>query len=116
MAFHTHTVGVWIGVIELGLIPHTQRGFHCDDRSISYPFRGDTISTAMILGSIPVPFALMWIGEAIFYKPASIKSTRLRKSLGSASFWFREYFIGMLLHLFIMDAVKVSGCEVHFAD
>lgn len=52
----------------------------------------------------------MWISEAIFYKPASIKSTRLRKSLGSASFWFREYFIGMLLHLFIMDAVKVSAC------
>lgn len=101
-------VGVWLGLIELGIFPHIKRGFHCDDRSIAYKFTGDTISTAVILSSILVPFFLMWLTEALFFVPSSIKSTRIRKSCLQSFLWFREFLIGMILHLFIMDALKVN--------
>lgn len=101
-------VVVWAGIIELGIVPHVTQGFFCGDKSISYKYTGDTISMEIILCSILVPFFVMWLSEAIFYKPSSIKSTRLRKSLCTSFFWFREYMIGMFLHLFFVETIKVS--------
>lgn len=96
-----------MGLIELGIFPHVKRGFHCDDQSIAYKFTGDTIPTSLVLVTIFVPFFLVWMSEAIFYKPTSIKASRLRKSAHQSYLFFREYFVGMILHIFIMDALKV---------
>lgn len=104
-------VVVWIIVVEFGFVPHVQRGFHCGDPSISHKYTGDTVSMKVIIGSIFMPFLLVWMSEAIFYKPSSIKSTRLRKSLCQSFFWFREYMIGISLHLFLVESIKVSGVE-----
>ena len=36
----------------------TRRGFYCDDESIRYPYRPDTISTlAVVIGSVAIPLA-----------------------------------------------------------
>lgn len=107
--FFVHvSVALWLILIEIGIFPHIQRGFYCDDRSIAFKFTGDTISTALIISSIFVPFFLIWLNEAIFYKPESIKCTRLKRTLSEALFWFKQYSIGMVIHLIIIDGLKVS--------
>lgn len=105
-SFHV-SVALWLILIEIGIFPHIQRGFYCDDRSIAFKFTGDTISTALIISSIFVPFFLIWLNEAIFYKPESIKCTRLKKTLSETLFWFKQYSIGMVIHLIIIDGLKV---------
>lgn len=104
------SVALWLILIEIGIFPHVQRGFYCDDRSIAFKFTGDTISTGLIISSIFVPFFLIWLNEAIFYKPESIKCTRLKRTLSEALFWFKQYSIGMVIHFIIIDGLKVSKC------
>lgn len=94
--------------IETSIFPHVKNGFFCDDRSISLKYQGDTISTGFILLSITFAFPILWICEAIFFKPVSLKSSRFKGSAGNAWMWFKEYILGMILHLFIVDACKVS--------
>ena len=50
-------------LIELNVIPVFKRGFFCDDRTISYPFTGDTVSiVVLLLIVIPLPVFLVSFG------------------------------------------------------
>lgn len=108
MYLHFFSVFVWAGVIELGVVPHANQGFFCGDQSISLKYTGETIHMKYVLVSMLVPFFIMWMSEAMFYKPSSIKSTRFRKSLCQSFFWFREYLIGIVIHLFLVETIKVD--------
>lgn len=44
------TVGAFLGAVELGFLPHRQLGFWCKDPIISFPFKGETISSAVLIG------------------------------------------------------------------
>jgi phosphatidate phosphatase len=104
--------------IELGIFPHLKRGFYCDDKSISHKFIGDTISTGLILSSITLAYPIMWLCEAIIFKPVSLKSSRFKESAGNAWIYFKDFLFGMLMHIFIVDACKVIFGELrpHFLD
>lgn len=112
------SVGVWLVVIEAGIFPHVKRGYYCDDRSISMKFRGDTISTGLMILTIPLVFPVIWMFEAFFYVPVSLKSSRLVESLGAAWVWYKEFLFGCILHLFVVDGLKVLFGELrpHFLD
>ena len=50
-------------LIELNVIPVFKRGFFCDDRTINYPFTGDTVSiVVLLLIVIPLPVFLVSFG------------------------------------------------------
>lgn len=61
---------------------------------------------------------MIWIGEVIFFKPTSLKITKFKGSLMQALRWFRDYALGMVFKLFIVDALKVLVGELrpHFLD
>lgn len=105
-------------LIEIGLFPHVKRGFFCDDRSIQFEYNGDTVTTWMLGISAFLPLLLVWATEAIFYHPSIIKTTRLNGSFRNSLRWWREYLVGIVFHLFIVDALKVLVGELrpHFID
>lgn len=100
-------VGLWLFLIETGIFPHAKRGFYCDDKSISMRFTGDTISTGLMILSIAFVYPILWICEACYFVPVSLKSSRFTESAGRAWIWFKEYLFGVILHLFIVDGLKV---------
>lgn len=79
---------------------------------------GDTISTGFILSTILFAYPIMWLCEAIIFKPVSLKSSRIKESAGNAWMWFKDYLFGILLHIFVVDACKVIFGELrpHFLD
>lgn len=101
------SVIVWLLTIELGIFPHVKNGFYCDDRSISQKTHGDTLSTGLLISSMFLVYPILWICEAMIYKPVSLKSSRFGGSASMAWLWFREYIFAMILHLFVVDACKV---------
>lgn len=103
---------LWLLVIELGIFPHVKRGFYCDDRSINMRFNGETISTGAIISTIIFMYPILWIFEACYFVPVSLKSSRFIESAGRAWRWFKEYMFGVILHLFVIDGLKVS-CRCH---
>lgn len=100
-------VGLWLLMIESGIFPHVKRGFYCDDRSITMRYNGETISTAAILSTILLVYPILWICEACYFIPISLKSSRIIESARRAWRWFKEYLFGMILHLFVVDGIKV---------
>lgn len=51
---------------------------------------------------------MLWLCEALIFKPVSLKSSRFGGSASMAWLWFREYLFALILHLFVVDACKVS--------
>lgn len=100
-------VGLWLLMIESGIFPHVKRGFYCDDRSITMRYNGETVSTAAILSTILLVYPILWICEACYFVPISLKSSRIIESARRAWRWFKEYLFGMILHLFVVDGIKV---------
>ena len=76
-------------------------------------YQGDTISTGLVLLSIVFVYPILWLCEAVFFTPISLKSSRFKESAMHAWLWYREFLFGMILHLFIVDALKVSAQHRH---
>lgn len=110
--FVLNVVGLWLLMIESGLFPHVKRGFFCDDRSIAMHYNGETVSTAAILSTILLVYPILWICEACYFIPVSLKSSRAIESARRAWRWFKEYLFGMVLHLFIVDGIKVRSDHI----
>lgn len=98
---------LWLLVIETGIFPNVKRGFYCDDRSISMRYNGETISTGAIISTIIFVYPILWICEACYFVPISLKSSRFIESATRAWRWFKEYLFGVILHLFVIDGLKV---------
>lgn len=111
LIFSIVSVGLWLVVIEAGIFPHVKRGFYCDDRSINMRYGGDTISTGLIIMSITFIYPILWLCEACYFVPVSLKSSRFFESAGRAWTWFKEYLFGVILHLFVVDGLKVKKHE-----
>lgn len=109
-------VGLWLLVIESGIFPHVKRGFYCDDRSINMRYIGDTVSTGLIIISITFIYPILWLCEACYFVPVSLKSSRFFESAGRAWTWFKEYLFGVILHLFVVDGLKVHSYIVNRTD
>lgn len=109
LSFVLLSVVICLLSVEFGIFPHIQNGFYCNDPTISFKPNGEIISTMVILLSVFVPFFILWITEALFYKCVSLKSTRTRKSFSEAMYWFKKYFIGMIMHLLVVEVLKVTN-------
>uniref|UniRef100_A0A1B0D8B6 Phosphatidic acid phosphatase type 2/haloperoxidase domain-containing protein n=1 Tax=Phlebotomus papatasi TaxID=29031 RepID=A0A1B0D8B6_PHLPP len=109
-------VAAWFAVIEGGWFPHTQREFHCRDPALSFKYNGDTVSPAVLILSTFLPFFILWITEAILAKPANLKLSRTRTSLKKAFYFFKKYYIGIIMSLAIVQTLKVvvGGLRPHF--
>lgn len=70
-------------------------------------YGGDTISTGLIIMSITFIYPILWLCEACYFVPVSLKSSRFFESAGRAWTWFKEYLFGVILHLFVVDGLKV---------
>lgn len=91
----------------MGIFPHVKRGFFCNDQSITMRYNGETISTGAIISTIIFVYPILWICEAFYFVPLSLKSSRFIESAGRAWKWFKEYLFGIILHLFVVDGLKV---------
>ncbi|XP_055716410.1 phospholipid phosphatase homolog 1.2 homolog isoform X2 [Phlebotomus papatasi] len=109
---------VWVILVELAIIPSNKRGFICGDISISFKFNGDTISTAMILSSIIIPFILMWIVEALRGIGQSSRICLWKRSLYISLNWYNKFLIGFSIHIAIIEAMKtlMGESRPHFLD
>lgn len=106
-SFRFVSVALWLLIIELGIFPHVKRGFFCDDRSITMRYNGETVSTAAMIVSVFLVYPVLWICEACYFVPVSLKSSRCTESARRAWKWFKEYLFGVVLHLFVVDGLKV---------
>lgn len=106
-------VTLWLLLIEFGVFPHVKRGFYCDDRTIRMHYNGETISTTALLLTIILIYPILWICEACYFVPVSLKSSRFIESARQAWRWFKEFLFGITLHLFVIDGIKVIS-EIHF--
>lgn len=106
--FFYFTVILWLLIIETGIFPNVKRGFYCDDRSINMRYNGETISTAVICSTMLLVYPILWICEACYFVPVSLKSSRFIESAARAWRWFKEYLFGIILHMFVVDGLKVS--------
>ncbi|XP_059609418.1 phospholipid phosphatase homolog 1.2 homolog isoform X2 [Phlebotomus argentipes] len=106
----------WFAVIECGWFPHKQREFQCKDPSLSFKYNGDTITAAVIVLSTFIPFFILWVTEAFYAKPTNLKLSRTRTSLKKAYYWFKKYYIGVIMNLAIVETLKVivGGLRPHF--
>lgn len=88
-------------------------GFTCEDPSISFKFRGDTITPLMLLlGSLSLPIFVLLCTE--------ILSNESYKNMNGSRLWFyyKECAIGCILVLLITEVIKVLVGEhrPHFLD
>lgn len=113
---------VFLGVIELGVLPHQQIGFYCNDPRISLPFTGDTISIGILLGgSIVLPLIVMWAAEWTCHKSDSYRSLRpgCAGTRGKQIWaWYGHYTIGIVTVTCICDFAKIliGAPRPHFLD
>uniref|UniRef100_A0A7G3API4 Putative lipid phosphate phosphatase n=2 Tax=Lutzomyia longipalpis TaxID=7200 RepID=A0A7G3API4_LUTLO len=109
-------VAAWFAVIECGWFPHKQREFLCKDPSLSFKYNGDTVTATVLILSTFLPFFVLWVTEAIFAKPTSLKLSRTRTSLKRAFYWFKKYYVGILMNLALVETLKVvvGGLRPHF--
>lgn len=112
MYFFSFTVALWFILIESGVFPHVKRGFYCDDRTIRMHYNGETVTTMALLSSIILIFPILWICEACYFVPVSLKSSRFIESARQAWRWFKEFLFGFTLHMFVVDGIKV--CIMQF--
>lgn len=105
-------VVIWLIVIEFGIFPQIKRGFYCDDRTITMPYNGETVSTGALMVTVLLMYPILWICEACYFVPVSLKSSRFVESARRAWRWFKEYIFGVTLHLFVVDGIKVCSTIV----
>ncbi|XP_055634866.1 phospholipid phosphatase 1-like isoform X2 [Toxorhynchites rutilus septentrionalis] len=120
------SVIVFISVSEFGWFPHfIKRGFYCDDRTIQRPYKGDTVTIAVIILSGFVPLFLIWFTEALFYSPTAMECTKIDSSNSrcldswyNTWHWFKKYGRGLLIKLLLVDIMKIFSGEhrPHFLD
>ncbi|XP_059609399.1 phospholipid phosphatase homolog 1.2 homolog isoform X2 [Phlebotomus argentipes] len=109
---------LWVILVELAIIPSNKRGFICGDISIGFKFRGDTISTGMVLGSIIIPLFLIWLIEALKMRGHSNRLPLWKRSLYVSLYWYNKFLIGFSIHLAIIEAIKtlMGESRPHFLD
>uniref|UniRef100_A0A1B0CLC2 Putative lipid phosphate phosphatase n=1 Tax=Lutzomyia longipalpis TaxID=7200 RepID=A0A1B0CLC2_LUTLO len=109
---------IWVILVETAIIPSHKRGFICGDLSISFKFEGDTITTAMILSSVVIPFPLMWLIELLKLRSQSSRLALWKRALYITLNWYNKFLIGFLIHLCLVEAMKtiMGECRPHFLD
>uniref|UniRef100_A0A1B6DGX1 Phosphatidic acid phosphatase type 2/haloperoxidase domain-containing protein n=1 Tax=Clastoptera arizonana TaxID=38151 RepID=A0A1B6DGX1_9HEMI len=113
---------VLLVLMECGIVPEFQNiGFYCEDPKISHKYKGDTISTKLvIIGTLIFPLFFLcgieWSchGAEGYAKRGGGRWAWLPQSL----LWYREYISGMLIVFFLTDLIKVIVREPrpHFLD
>lgn len=99
--------------MEFGFIPDARLGFKCQDPSISYPFKGDTVTMTILLitctaGPIFILILIEWLREKSFK----------RIKIDMIWFYYREVLIGTTVVLLITEVMKllVGEPRPHFLD
>ncbi|XP_012267377.2 phospholipid phosphatase 3-like isoform X2 [Athalia rosae] len=116
------SVVVFLGVIELGILPHQQIGFYCNDPRLSFKFTGDTISMPILLGgSVVLPLIVMWTTEWTYHKSDSYGSLQpgCAGSRGKQIWaWYGHYTIGIVAVTCFCDFAKIliGAPRPHFFD
>lgn len=102
----------------------TRRGFYCDDESIRYPYRPDTVPTwALVIGSVGIPLVALVAGniyEAIpgvwrgakrrnERDPIVFKCIRIPPWILRLGYQVRWFAIGMLATLMLTQLLKIAG-------
>ncbi|KAL5457247.1 hypothetical protein EMCRGX_G034494 [Ephydatia muelleri] len=102
----------------------TKRGFYCDDESIRYPYRPDTVPTwALVVGSVGIPLVALVAGniyEAIpgvwreakgrnERAPIVLKGIRIPPWILRLGYQVRWFAIGMLATLMLTQLLKIMG-------
>lgn len=92
--------------LEFGLSYKGPQGFYCKDPSLSFPFRGDTITiAALLVVAIIIPLLLFVTVETIREEPFWRTKARV------IWIWFKHYLIFMYINLLLVEAAKVAVGE-----
>lgn len=103
-----------LGYNVLGIQPY-HRGFFCDDQSISYPYRDDTVSDGMAaLTCVVIPALFM-----VSIEGAHVYNSKVRKAKGNSSlckkyivYIYRTvgaFLVGSVCTLLISEVIKLLG-------
>jgi len=103
-----------IVAIETGRIPYSKQGFFCNDPSISFKYKGDTISNSC-LGIIITAYPLVYIWMVEILRSGSVVNRSLLVSFAKC---YGNYVTGVLGTLFLVEISKLVAAEhrPHFLD
>ncbi|KOB78502.1 Uncharacterized protein OBRU01_01113, partial [Operophtera brumata] len=92
-----------IGLFELGVIPSNKAGFYCNDAALAFPFRGDTVTTSILMsGLLLMPIFVFLLTEFVFTSSDSTKSKFLQ-TLKNSCWLYRCYVYGLMMNLCIIE-------------
>lgn len=96
------SVSVLLAALEWGLIPQTKQGFYCNDPTLSFPYRGDTISiSTLLVVSVFGPLFVIILIEAL--REEYFSQIRCRNVWQ----WYKEYLIVFCIVLLVTEVAKV---------
>lgn len=96
------SVAFLVAALEFGVIKQTKQGFYCNDPSISFAYRGDTISlTTLLVVSLFGPFLVIALTE--WLQQNSYSEIQWRTVFQ----WYKKYVIVLCLNLLVTQVAKV---------
>ncbi|GBP35795.1 Phospholipid phosphatase homolog 1.2 homolog [Eumeta japonica] len=96
----------------MGVIPCHKSGFFCNDPSLNYEFKGDTVSALLLMAVIiSVPPKVILITEYFLYKqPDYVLKESFKKKcfkLFKIKWWLtKDYMFGMFFNLAVVEVMK----------
>lgn len=98
---------ILVGLFELGVIPTFKSGFRCNDPALSYEFKGDTVTTEILIPSLfLMPIFIIVPTEYIFSDSDYLRQSKLRRTLMNSYYLYRIYIYGHMFNLGIVEVIK----------
>ncbi|CAG9795966.1 unnamed protein product [Diatraea saccharalis] len=96
-----------IGLFEIGVIPSHRAGFFCNDQSLAFPYRGDTVSTSVLVSTIFLaPLIVILVTELIFQEQEYNYREKTIASMKNTLWVYRNYIYGMIFNFAVIEIMK----------
>ncbi|CAH2089169.1 unnamed protein product [Euphydryas editha] len=100
-------VAVVVGLFEFGIIPQHKSGFFCNDPALSFPFKGDTVSMAVLMLTVLLlPFVLIFGTEFVFVDSTYSSRTKFDYVSRETFKIYRNYLCGLIFNLGFVEVMK----------
>jgi len=93
--------------INMGAIPPYNGSFRCDDPAIQFPYKGNTISTGVLMFIIFLPIIFLIFNTELFHSIGFGLFSALKYSASSTCSIFIRYWVSMLACVAVNLSLKL---------